>query len=103
MLGYYPFDSDIIRLVSDINSPNSITVQVLLLRFGFSDRIQIRARVLDNMPSPNKSYEYEVSLIDILIIHIYIYILISFEIKYILYKNIKYVNFKTFPEKLLKS
>ena len=50
---------------------------ILLLQFGFSDRIQIRVRVSDKMPSPNKSYEYEVLLIDNHIINIYIYIYIN--------------------------
>ena len=47
---------------------------ILLLQFGFSDRIHIQVRVSDKMTIPNKSYEYQVSLIDIHIIYIYIYI-----------------------------
>ena len=43
---------------------------ILLFRFGFSDRIQIRIRISNKMPSLNKSYEYEISLIDIHIIYI---------------------------------
>ena len=65
--------SDITCLGSNIEFNNRSGI--LLLRFGFSDRIQMRIWVSDKMSSPNKLYEYEASLIDIHIIYIYIYII----------------------------
>ena len=73
--------------ISNLPELNNCT-DILLLRFRFSDRIQIHVRIKYPVLINRMN---KVSLIDIHIIYIYL----SFEINYILYKIYKYVNFKT--------